>query len=45
MTNWDELWQAGQTPWEKGRHAPPLDELLERMDLAVWGGGAAATKS
>lgn len=39
MTNWDELWQAGQTPWEKGRHAPPLDELLERMDLAVWGGG------
>lgn len=39
MTDWNERYRAGDTPWEKGQPAPPLLELLERMDLENWGGG------
>ncbi len=39
MIDWDERYRAGDTPWEKGRAAPPLLELLERMDLEIWGNG------
>ena len=28
--NWNELYQAGQTPWEKGAPAPPLLEWLRK---------------
>lgn len=30
MTDWDERYRLGDTPWEKGRAAPPLLELLEK---------------
>ncbi|MEO7098989.1 MAG: methyltransferase domain-containing protein [Luteolibacter sp.] len=39
MTDWDERYRVGDTPWEKGEAAPPLLELLERMSLDEWGGG------
>jgi SAM-dependent methyltransferase len=29
MTDWDERWRQGDTPWEKGYAAPPLTEYLE----------------
>ena len=29
MTDWDELWQKNETPWDKGYGAPPLAEFLE----------------
>ena len=29
-TDWDASYRAGQTPWEKGRAAPPLLEWLEK---------------
>ena len=28
MTDWDERWRTGKTPWDKGAPAPPLIELL-----------------
>ncbi len=39
MTDWDQRYLAGDTPWEKGRAAPPLVELLSKMDAAAWGNG------
>ena len=39
MRNWDKCYQSGETPWDYGSAAPPLLELLERHDLALWGGG------
>lgn len=33
MTDWEARWAAGDTPWDKGHAAPPLEELLE------WAGG------
>ena len=39
MTDWDKRYLAGDTPWEKGRAAPPLGELLLKMDPAAWGNG------
>ena len=39
MTDWDALWRAGETPWEKGMAAPPLEELFERVNPAIWGDG------
>ena len=29
MTDWDERWRQGDTPWEKGYAAPPLSGYLE----------------
>lgn len=29
MTDWDDLWQKEQTPWDKGYPAPPLTEYLD----------------
>ncbi|MEK7951189.1 methyltransferase domain-containing protein [Luteolibacter soli] len=29
MTDWDERWRQGDTPWDKGYAAPPLSEYLE----------------
>ena len=39
MTDWDERYRTGDTPWEKGRAAPPLLELLERLGAKIWEGG------
>lgn len=39
MTDWDERYRAGDTPWEKGQAAPPLLELFGRIDLETWGNG------
>jgi len=39
MTDWNERYLKGETPWEKGNPAPPLLELLEKVDSKIWGGG------
>ena len=35
MNRWEELWQTGETPWDKGYAAPPLAEFLERGDTVL----------
>ena len=40
MTDWNERYLKGETPWERGTPAPPLLELLEKADPEIWGGGA-----
>ena len=35
MTDWDERWRKGETPWEKGYAAPPLAEYLEDEDCEL----------
>ena len=40
MTDWEARYQAGDMPWEKGAAAPPLLELLEKTELALWGSHA-----
>ncbi len=39
MTDWNERYLAGDTPWEKGSPAPPLLELLEKGREGIWGTG------
>lgn len=39
MTDWNQRYELGDTPWEKGRAAPPLLELLEKTDPSIWGEG------
>lgn len=39
MTDWESRYQVGDTPWEKGRPAPPLVELLSKLDPKEWGSG------
>jgi SAM-dependent methyltransferase len=39
MTDWDEKYRVGETPWEKGKPAPPLLELLELHGREIWGDG------
>ncbi len=39
MTDWDERYREGDTPWEKGQPAPPLLELIESKGLDLWGRG------
>ena len=31
--DWDARYRGGDTPWDKGRHAPPLEEYLGRKRL------------
>ncbi len=40
MTDWENRYQVGDMPWDKGRAAPPLLELLGRLDAGMWGDGA-----
>ncbi len=40
MTDWEARYQLGDMPWEKGTAAPPLLELLGKMERALWGDGA-----
>lgn len=39
MTDWNQRYEAGDTPWEKGSPAPPLLELLEKTETSIWGDG------
>lgn len=39
MTDWNSRYEKGDTPWEKGSAAPPLLELLDKLDAKIWGGG------
>lgn len=40
MTDWEARYQVGDMPWEKGSGAPPLLELLGKMDHTLWGEGS-----
>ncbi len=40
MTDWDERYRLGDTPWEKGQAAPPLLEVINRFERDIWGDGA-----
>lgn len=39
MTDWDSRYRAGDMPWEKGQAAPPLGELLGKIEAEAWGPG------
>lgn len=39
MTDWNEQYRKGETPWEKGAPSPPLLEILKKADREIWGGG------
>ncbi|MEP2775788.1 MAG: methyltransferase domain-containing protein [Luteolibacter sp.] len=39
MTDWNGRYELGDTPWEKGRAAPPLLEVLGKQGPAIWGEG------
>jgi len=39
MTDWNERYLSGDTPWEKGSPSPPLLELLGRTGKEIWGSG------
>ena len=39
MRNWEACYLAGDTPWDKGRAAPPLQEVLDRCGMDIWGHG------
>ena len=40
MTDWESRYRQHDTPWEKGKAAPPLIELMERWSATPpWGGG------
>ena len=37
--DWNERYAQGDTPWEKGAAAPPLEEISARLGDEVWGEG------
>ena len=37
MTDWNERYRSGDTPWEKGGPAPPLLEVIEKKSEGIWG--------
>ncbi len=39
MTDWEQRYQDGDTPWDKGSAAPPLVELLEKKGPELFGDG------
>lgn len=39
MTDWENRYQAGDMPWEKGQAAPPLQEVLAKVAIHEWGNG------
>jgi SAM-dependent methyltransferase len=40
MTDWNQRYETGDTPWEKGSPAPPLLELIGKLGAEIWGGGS-----
>lgn len=38
--DWNARYQEGDTPWEKGSPAPPLDEIGEKLGNEIWGEGS-----
>jgi SAM-dependent methyltransferase len=39
MTEWNERYRVGDTPWDKGMAAPPLLEFIEKLGSEIWGDG------
>lgn len=39
MTDWEGRYQANDMPWEKGKAAPPLLEVLDKVEAGTWGQG------
>lgn len=39
MRDWEACYRSGETPWDKGCAAPPLQEVIERHGPALWGNG------
>lgn len=39
MTDWNNRYETGDTPWEKGEAAPPLLEVLGKLGTEIWGDG------
>lgn len=39
MTDWDQRYLDGDTPWDKGEVAPPLVELLKKKGAGIFGDG------
>jgi hypothetical protein len=39
MTDWEDRYQSGDMPWEKGQAAPPLSEVLNELEVEDWGAG------
>lgn len=39
MRDWEACYRAGETPWDKGVVAPPLEELVSDHGRAMFGGG------
>lgn len=37
--DWEAFYRQGNTPWDKGYPAPPLEELIEMLDKRMWGLG------
>ena len=37
--NWNERYEKGDIPWEKGEAAPPVREIAERLGESLWGEG------
>lgn len=37
--DWEARYQEGDTPWEKGAPAPPLEEIVARFGTEIWGQG------
>lgn len=37
MTDWEAQYRDGDTPWDHGAGAPPLEELLETRPGEIWG--------
>lgn len=39
VTDWQQRYLNGDTPWDKGYASPPLDELIHRLGVSVLGEG------
>ena len=39
MTDWQQRYLDGDTPWDKGEAAPPLEELIQRQGKELFGKG------
>lgn len=37
--DWEQCYRTGETPWDKGSAAPPLEEMIGRAGVQVFQGG------